>query len=147
MKRNKKLIEKFNLYKLFYDDYEYKDKSSIKHIDMVSTNKNICNIYSDGYSVYANTKFYPNDIIEICPTREIDRTSLYSRDMRNIVFEVIPNEQYVIPFGYCQYYDILSGDNNYANCDYLWDSIAKTIVIKAITKINKGEKLILNIRK
>ena len=142
----KKLTERHNWYGLFYDQ-EQRDKKNIKKIDMIPTNKNICNIYSDGYSVYANINYYPNDIIEICPTREIDRSSLYSRDMRNIVFEVIPNEQYVIPFGYCQYYDIINNDNLIPNCDYLWDPIAKTIVIKALTKILKNEKLVLNIRK
>ena len=133
-------------YNLFYDQ-EPKDKKNIKHIDMIGRNQNKCQIYSDGNSVYANAKFYPEDIIEICPTKQIDKSSLYSRDMRDIVFEVIPNTQYVIPFGYCQYYDILCNNFDEANCDYLWDPITKTIIIKAIKKILKDEKLILNIRK
>ena len=113
---------------------------------MIPTNVNQCKIYTDGYSVYANSKFYANDIIEICPTKRIDKSSLYSRDVRDIIFEVIPNEYYVIPFGYCQYYDIKNGHNT-PNCDYLWDPISQTIVIKAITKINKYDKLILNLSK
>lgn len=132
-------------YGLFYDE-QPRNKQNIKKIDMISTNVNQCKIYSDGYSVYANSKFYPNDIIEICPTKTIDKSSLYSRDMRDIVFETIPNEEFVIPFGYCQYYDIIN-NYNMPNCDYLYDPVAKTIVIKAITKINKGDKLVLNIQK
>jgi hypothetical protein len=113
---------------------------------MIPTNTNQCNILFDGQHVYSNAVFYPGDIVEICPTKQIDKQSLYSRDMRNIVFEVVPNEVYVIPFGYCQYYDIVSNNkNNIANCDYIWDSLTKCIIIKAIDKISANKRLILNI--
>ena len=133
-------------YGLFYDQ-ELKDKNNIRHIDMISRDQNKCKIYSDGNSVYSNAVFYPGDIIEVCPTRDINKTSLFSRDVRDIVFEVIPNEHYVIPFGYCQYYDILQNNIDYPNCDYLWDPVAKTIIIKALRKIFRDEKLVLNIKK
>ena len=35
---------------------------------------------------------FPGDIIEICPTKQIDKSALYSKDMRDIVFEVERNE-------------------------------------------------------
>jgi hypothetical protein len=113
---------------------------------MLSNDVNQCKVYTDGKSVYANANFYPNDIIEICPTKKINITSLYSRDMRDIILETIPGEEYVIPFGYCQFYDIKDKFNE-PNCDYLWDSISKVLVIKALTKIYKGEKLVLNLCK
>ena len=136
---------------LFNDEYsiekQKKEKSSIKCIDMVSSDVNKCKVCYDGQSVYANTTFYPGDIIEICPTRKVNITSLYSDDVRKIVFEVIPKELYVIPFGYCQYYDIVSKQNPIANCDYLWNSDNNTIVIQAIKKIQKYELLVLNINR
>lgn len=91
---------KFSWYGLFNDE-EYQDKKVIKDIKVIPTDANICNVYYDGYYVYAKQKFYPGDIIEICPTKEISKSSLYSRDIRDIVFEIEAHERYVIPFGYC----------------------------------------------
>lgn len=122
-----------------------RDKSAIKRINMAATDMNKCKVICDGYNVYANAVFYPGDIIEVCPTRVIDNSALYSKDMRSIVFEVVPNTVYVIPFGYCQYYSIISKDNPVANCDYIWDDGKKVILIQAISKINKYEQLVLNI--
>lgn len=144
MKRNN--INEHKWYGLFYGE-EPRDRANIKKVDMIPTNVNQCRVCSDGKSVYSNSKFYPGDIIEICPTRQVDKSSLYSRDMRDIVFEIIPNEYFVIPFGYCQYYDILSKKNPKANCDYMWNEEDKTIEIRALQKIPRNTKLILNIAK
>lgn len=135
-------------FSLFYDEQpQPREKTNVKKIDMIPTNVNQCKICFDGSFVYSKTVFYPGDIIEVCPTKSIDRTSLYSKDMRDIVFEIIPNEYFVIPFGYCQYYDIIRNNKMEPNCDYLWNPDNKTIIIRAIKRIEKMEKLILNIRK
>jgi len=68
------------------------NKSKIGKINMIPTNANQCRVSCDGENVYANTTFYPGDIIEVCPTKSIDKSSMYSKDMREIVFEVVPNE-------------------------------------------------------
>lgn len=128
-----------------YDEKHKRDKGSIKRINMAATDMNKCKVICDGHNVYANAVFYPGDIIEVCPTRVIDNSALYSRDMRSIVFEVEPKTLYVIPFGYCQYYNIISKDNPVANCDYIWDNNKNVIIIQAISKINKYEQLTLNI--
>lgn len=117
------------------------NKQDICKIDMKDANANICKIILSKGSVYAGANFYKGDIIEVCPTKSIDRTSLFTKDMRDIVFEVKPNEQWVLPFGYCQYYDIDQSDA--ANCGFIWDPVAKNIVIKAIKRIPKHGKLIL----
>lgn len=119
-------------------------KDKIAKVSMVPTNANICRVICDGKNVYANANFYPGDIIEICPTKTIDKSALYSRDMRTSVFEVVPNEQWVLPFGYCNFYipnDLIEEPN----CTYIWDPIKKVIVIKAINKIQKHSKLLLKI--
>lgn len=126
---------------------ELKSSKNIKNIDMVPTNANQCNVMFDGKSVYSNCKFYPGDIIEICPCRDVSKSSLYSRDIRDMVFEVEPDVDFVIPMGYCQFYDIISRKNKHANCDYEWDPNKRTIIIRAINKIDKYEKLVLNIEK
>lgn len=144
--REIKHINEYSWYGLFYDQPK-KDKTHIRKIDMIPTNANQCQVYMSGDSVYANTDFYPGDIIEVCPTKPIEKGLLFSRDIREIVFEVVQNEVYVIPFGYCQYYDIISKKNPLANCDYMWDADSKVIVIRAIERILKNSKLILDLRK
>lgn len=137
-----------SLYNLFSKrPKQYKSVKDIKKIDMVPTNANQCNVMFDGESVYSNCKFYPGDIIEVCPCRTVSKNSLYSRDVRDMVFEVTPDEDFVIPMGYCQFYDIITRKNKIANCDYEWNPINRTIVIRAINKVNKHEKLVLNIEK
>lgn len=118
-------------------------KEDVKKINAIPTNANICKVVTDGKAVYSATTFYPNDIVEICPTKNIDKSSLYSNDMRELVFEVVPNKEWVFPFGYCKYY---SEPNiiEKANCTYIWDPIQRVIVIKALTKIPKYSRLILN---
>ena len=120
------------------------NKSKINKINMVPTNANQCRVICDGKNVYANATFYPGDIIEICPTKKIDKSALYSKDMRESVFEVVPNEEWVLPYGYCRFY--LSEHLGDGNCNYIWDPVNRVIVIKAINKIPKYSKLFLNIQ-
>ena len=142
---NMKGIYEDRFYGLFIKD-EPKDKAKIKRINMIPRNVNQCKILSDGRSIYTGVAMFPGDIIEICPTKQIDKSALYSKDMRDIVFEVERNERYVIPFGYCQYYDI-ADETHPANCDYIWDPNTNTIVIKAIIRMPKDTKLYLNLEK
>lgn len=142
--------EKRGIYESWFDDSldyyrSHKDrynKTKIGKINVVPTNANQCRVSCDGNYVYANATFYPGDIIEICPTKNVDKSSLYSRDMRDSVFEVVPNKQWVLPFGYCKFYlhDVAMEEQN---CTYIWDPVKRVIVIKAINKIPKYSKLFL----
>lgn len=142
--------ERRGLYESWFDEsleyyQSHKDrynKAKIHKINMVPTNANQCRVTCDGINVYANATFYPGDIIEICPTKKIDKSALYSRDMRESVFEVVPNEEWVLPYGYCRYY-LSDAIDKEANCTYIWDPIKRVIVIKAINKIPKYSKLLL----
>lgn len=143
----KGVLEGYDYWTLFNHDYK-RDKKNVKKIDMIPSDANICKIYSNGKSVFTQRKFYKGDIIEICPCREIAKQSLYTSDIRKLVFEVVPNEQYVIPMGYCQYYDISQNSSSTAlsgNCEYIWDPNRLVIVIKATKNIAKNEKLVLNL--
>lgn len=120
-------------------------KKSIKGIGMIPSNAHQCRVCYDGKSVYANSKFHAGDIIEVCPCRPIERNSLYTRDVRDMVFEVEPNEKFVIPLGYCQYYNIIDGVHPEPNCDYEWNADDSTIVIRALCTIPKSTVLIINI--
>lgn len=128
-------------FSMFYPT-ETSDRSVIKNINLAPTDANQCKICSNGHDVFATHSFRSGQIIEVCPCREIDKSSLYSHDVRKMAFEVVPNSVFVIPFGYCQYYAIAT-KNEEPNCSYEWDSKRKVIVIRATKRISKHEKLIL----
>ena len=139
------LNEALNTYGMF-KDVKYHTPDSICAIDMVPADRYVCKVTCDGNNVYAAHKFNCGDIIEYCPCRNVDKSALYSKDVREMVFEVKPNERYVMPMGYCQYYDVVDSFNNESNCDYEWDVNRECIVIRATKKIPKGERLVINIR-
>lgn len=132
---------------LFKNRRKKHDTSEIRDVKFGATDAEQCNVLFSKNSVWSKTKFWPGDIIEKCPCREISKSALYAREVRDMVFEVEPDEMYVIPMGYCQFYDIISRKNPKANCDYEWNPKDGTIVIRAICKIGKYEKLVLNIEK
>lgn len=123
---------------------EPKDKSVIRNIRPMSPNTRQCDVLFDGVSVTARRAFHPGDVIEVCPTKPISKSSLYSKDMRDIAFEVVRNETFVIPFGYCQYYDV-PVDGSPTNCFFEWDESNRSIRIIASRKIVKGEVLVLDV--
>jgi hypothetical protein len=133
------------LYGLFPDS-PLRHKEVIKSIDLKSSKDNQCRVYFYRGSVYSQQRFLPGDIIEICPCREISKNSLYSREVRDLAFEV-DEDYYVIPFGYCEHYDVVDSYNSEPNCDYEWNPDDKTIIIRAICRIPKDTLLVLNINK
>ncbi len=139
-------LKGISLYGLFRGDTK-RDKKAIKKYDLVPTNARQCKVKFDGRSVYSNSRFFRGDIIEICPTRMVDKSALYSKDVRDMVFEVEPDTTFVIPFGYCQHYDIISKKHPEPNCDYEWNPDDGTIIIRALCTVPKDTRLILNIEK
>jgi hypothetical protein len=135
-----------SLYGLF-SDLTYHSRDDIREITMVPTDAHVCRVKCDGRSVYANYNFTTGDIIEICPTREVSKDALYSKDIREMVFEVKPNEEYVIPMGYCQFYEITDAFHRESNCDYEWNEKKRSIIIRATDYIDKGTLLVINIKK
>ncbi|WQJ53265.1 MAG: hypothetical protein [Wendovervirus sonii] len=121
-------------------------KDKIVKINMIPTDVNACRVKFGGHSVFTNAKFYTGDIIEICPARTVGKESLYSKDMRDIVFEVIPHEKWVVPFGYCQYYKHADYKND-SNCSYEWDSKTGNIIIRALCNMPENTELVLQIVK
>lgn len=135
-----------SMYGLF-SEMTYRNRDDIRSVTMIPTDKYIGRVYCDGNCVYASHSFTPDDIIEVCPCRSIDKASLYSKDVRDIVFEVVPGEKYVIPMGYCQFYEISDGYQRKPNCDYEWDPKRGAIVIRSMGYIKPGELLVINISK
>ena len=146
---NRTLASHINEDSLLYGNLlpsDERNKVDIYNINMIPTDAKKCQVVFDGKSVYAATKFYPGEIIEICPSRRINKSSLFSRDIRDLAFEIVENTEYVIPMGYCQYYDIDDYFNGEPNCDWEWDGKRSSVIIRAIRKMEKDEKLVLNIK-
>lgn len=139
------LNEDINLYKLFPSLEQQRDKNLVKDIDAVSKDAHMCRVRANSEHVWAGADFHIGDIIERCPVHEISQSALYSRDMRDIAFS-IGRGRYVVPMGYVQFYDILDSFNLEANCDWKFDFKRNELVIQAIKRIKKGDKLILNIK-
>lgn len=139
------LNEDINIYKLFPSLEQQRDRNLVKDIDAVPRDAHMCRIRANSEHVWADADFNNGDIIERCPVREISKASLYSRDMRDIAF-VIGRDRFAVPMGYVQFYDIMDGFNLEPNCDWKFEPDTNEIVIRAIKKIKKGEKLVLNIK-
>lgn len=118
------------------------DKSKIRGAEMVSTNALQCNVRFQNRHIWSNCRFRTGDIIEVCPGRKITGDALYSREVRNIAIRV-SDDEYVIPLGYCQFYDIVDKNNPEANCKEEWNPRTKCVIIRAITDIPKNTILVL----
>lgn len=139
-----KSINEFSLAYLFKPYIKEPEKKAIKSITAIPADANKCKVYTHNDYVYANANFRRNNIIEICPVVEVGRSALYDSDIRTIIFEVEKNDKFVIPFGYCQFYALADEKKGIKpNCTYLWDPNTKTVIIKALTNIAKGEQLFL----
>lgn len=107
---------------------------------------NVCRVVLKNGKVYPqeNMSFNNGDIIEICPCKEISGQSLYSREIRDLVFKIEDEAEpkYMMPLGYCQYY-IIEDEYNKGNCDYMYDPNMKCIVIKATRPISPKDALVL----
>ena len=136
-----------SMYYGLFGEMTYRKKDDIKSFKMIPTDKYVGHIYCDGSSVYASHSFTPDDIVEICPCMVIDKTALYSKDVREMVFETKPGQEYVIPMGYCQFYEISDGYQRQPNCSYEWDRKRNAIVIRSIGYIKQGELLVIDISK
>lgn len=126
---------------------EVRDKSELRHCDMIPTDHLQCNVRFAGKSIYSNCRFRPGCIIEVCPVRRVSPTALYSKEVRDMAFEVVPGEEYVIPLGYCQYYDVVSKKFPEANCAYEWDAHRRCIIVRAITDISKDTVLVIDVER
>ena len=132
-------------YDILDPDFEPKDRSDVVGIKAVPTDFSNGQVRYDKKlnGVFTNTDFWPGDIIEVCPCKMVNSLSLYSDEVRSLVFEVVPNEQYAIPFGYACYYD-LADDEHPANAEYTWDPNTETIVITSLARLPKSARLYLN---
>ena len=158
----KKLFSK-QLYEGFYNPFDDTDDNiqmkpvkrfnvSPKDQSVRIKNVKLHNNDVDGKICYNNGKmlagktFVKGDIIEKCPCELVSLMSLFSPDMRSIVFTVDEKKNiYAIPFGYAKYYRNSKEYMLQPNAKYEFDdrNPEPTIVISATRRIDKGSEIVL----
>ena len=95
-------------------------------------------------SVYANTTYYKDDIIEEAPVYMLHDSDLYSSNVRKLTFMIDSSKRlFGIPMGMATVARTAMEANKDSNIDYEFDpEKGNKIVIYATRKIRKGEELI-----
>jgi len=96
--------------------------------------------------MFATNVFVADDIVEECPVYLLGTQDLYSPRIRDIAFEIDPeNRLYGIPMGFANYYRTTDDVRKPGNIDYTYDPKEGIIRFYAIRKIHKGDELILKV--
>lgn len=121
------------------------DKIKIKEVKPWKCNTKD-KLYVKDHRVYSTRIFVPGDIVEECPVQLIGTDALYSRDIRDISFEIDPEKRlYGIPYGLANIYRNSDDSHTDGNIDYEYDPKEGLIRIYALRKIRKNEELIFRV--
>lgn len=120
--------------------------SLIKDVKLWDSNKRLNQIKYFNKKMYANTNFYKDDIVEEAPVIILSNEDLYTKNVRNIVFDISPNK-FGIPLGYTSLYRKSSDTNKESNLDYKYDIENNKLIFIAKRNISEGEELIIDVNK
>lgn len=94
------------------------------------------------YVTYSGKMFLPGDIVEVCPCKILRSIDIYSEPVSDLCFNV-GNDEYALPFGYAAFYQNSTNSRKKGNVDYTWVQRERSIIFKAIRKIQEGDELII----
>jgi hypothetical protein len=123
-----------------------KKSTAIYNIRLWNSNKPT-KCYYDGECVKSGTEFCDGDVIEQSPVKFIGSDELYSKNIRDLAFEVDRSKNmFCIPFGNAVFYRTSFDTRREPNATYTFDvdSPNPTITIIATTRIHCGDEIILN---
>ena len=118
-----------------------KKDSYIKDIKIWDSNVNGKILCKDG-AMYAGINFIPGDIIEECPIKMLNASDMYSKNIRDISFEV-SDGVYALPYGYANCYKTTYDSGKIGNIDYDYKVGDNIIKFYAIKRIKPNEELVL----
>lgn len=128
-----------------YDMVPVYDKIKIKGVRPWKCNMRD-KLYVKDHKVYSTRIFVPGDIVEECPVQLLSTDALYSRDIRDISFEIDPEKRlYGIPYGLANIYRNSDDTRTDGNIDYEYDPKEGLIRIYALRKIRKDEELVFRV--
>lgn len=123
-----------------------RDNCPIKRIKKWDTNVNGKIVFRGDKRIYSGLNFLAGDIIEECPVKKLRADAMYSRDIRDLAFQLYPDkEEYGLPMGYANYYATAYDVKDVPNVDYEYDPSEGIIRIIAIRNIKKGDLLVLRV--
>ena len=123
-----------------------RDNCPIKRIKKWDTNVNGKIVFRGDKKVYSGVNFLEGDIVEECPVKELRGDAMFSRDIRDLAFQLYPDKEiYGIPFGYVNYYATAYDVKDIPNVDYGYDPKEGIIRVVAIRNIKKGDLLVLRV--
>ena len=118
-------------------------KNLIKDVKLWNCNERLNKIKCVNNKIFANTKFFKDDIVEEAPVIILSNEDLYTKNIRNIVFDISPNK-FGIPLGYTSLYRKSSDTNKKHNLDFKYDLENNKLIFIANRNIDEGEELIIN---
>lgn len=119
-----------------------KNNNLITKVELWDSNRRLNQIKCLRNKVIANTKFFKGDIVEAAPVITLSHEDLYSKNIRDIVFDISPGK-FGIPLGYSSIYRTSADTRNEPNIDYKYDIENNELIFVATKNIDKGEELII----
>lgn len=119
-----------------------KKDNLITKVELWDSNRRLNQIKCLRNKVIANTKFFKGDIVEAAPVITLSHEDLYSKNIRDIVFDISPGK-FGIPLGYSSIYRTSADTRNEPNIDYKYDIENNELIFVATKNIDKGEELII----
>ena len=114
--------------------------TKIEALDFKQNKNQVC--YKNG-KMYAAKSFWPGEVIEEDPVKILSNHDMYSRNVREMAFELVANREYGIPIGYSTLYRRSDETSREPNAKYEYDKKNEQIIIKASAKIPEGNEIIL----
>lgn len=138
---------------IFEDDYiniepsnDIKDENG-NEIDKVYIDNNCVGgkiYYKDG-KMFSGVNIEKGGVVEICPVIPIDKTALCSRSVRDIAFEISPNDEWGVPMGYANMYRTTEQTGTSGNIDYEYPEMSDVMRFVAIDDIKPNDELVLRV--
>lgn len=119
-----------------------KKDNLIKGVELWNNHRRLNQIKCLRDKVIANTKFFKGDIVEAAPVVLLSHEDLYTKNIRDIVFDISPGK-FGIPLGYSSKYRTSAETRNEPNIDYMYDIENNELIFITTKNIEKGEELII----
>lgn len=120
-------------------------KTDIKRISLWNCETPAKAVYTDG-KMLAGKYFMMGDVIERCPIKYMHEDDLYSKNIRDNVFPIDPeNGLYAFPLGNALCYRNSNEAGKPGNITYEFDDSTDCLVFTALKKIHKGDELVLQV--
>lgn len=121
---------------------EKKHDDLIKGVELWDKRKRLNQVAYQNNKMLAINKLFKGDIVESAPVIILNQNDLYSKNVRDIVFDISPGK-FGVPLGYAALYRTTLDVNKEPNIDYEYNIENNELNFIALKNIDKGEELII----